>query len=302
MIYSTLQTLPADRAEFVRTWGALYWQFEDRESLYDQHIGAPYSAGDVRSLFEWKNGMPLSKAKRASVDRNFVGRRHELDTMSPTRSASEFLVQWPRVSAIWRIFWLHCWQPDRYPIFDQHVYRGMSWLGGWKDQELPRSQSDKLDIYLVEYLPAWRALGLQDRDDDRALWALGKFLKTKWAPLTTSSRVPHDSRLRTEQAREEGIERPLKVVYRITYPNGKIYVGQDLTNSINYFGSPDNSLIARDFTSEERRDFVVRREILWASDSASDAEVGAKEVEFIRALASNDPTIGYNRWPKVPHS
>jgi hypothetical protein len=28
-----------------------------------------------------------------------------------------------------------------------------------------------------------------------------------------------------------------KVVYKITYPNGKIYIGQDLTDSINYFGS-----------------------------------------------------------------
>jgi hypothetical protein len=27
------------------------------------------------------------------------------------------------------------------------------------------------------------------------------------------------------------------VVYKITYPNGKIYVGQDVTDSINYFGS-----------------------------------------------------------------
>ena len=30
-----------------------------------------------------------------------------------------------------------------------------------------------------------------------------------------------------------------KVIYKITYPNGKIYVGMDLTNSINYFGSPN---------------------------------------------------------------
>ena len=29
----------------------------------------------------------------------------------------------------------------------------------------------------------------------------------------------------------------MNVIYRITYPNGKIYIGQDRTNSINYFGS-----------------------------------------------------------------
>ena len=52
----------------------------------------------------------------------------------------------------------------------------------------------------------------------------------------------------------------MKVIYKITYPNGKIYVGQDRTNSINYFGSADNDQIARDFTRDQRRDFAIRRE------------------------------------------
>lgn len=90
----------------------------------------------------------------------------------------------------------------------------------------------------------------------------------------------------------------MAVIYRITYPNGKIYVGQDRTDSINYFGSASSELIARDFTQEQRRDFTVRREILWESETASRSEISAKEVEFILALNSNDPAIGYNRWPK----
>ena len=52
----------------------------------------------------------------------------------------------------------------------------------------------------------------------------------------------------------------MKVIYKITYPNGKIYVGQDRTDSINYFGSADERLIAADFIREQRRDFTVRRE------------------------------------------
>lgn len=42
----------------------------------------------------------------------------------------------------------------------------------------------------------------------------------------------------------------MSVIYKITYPNGKIYIGQDRTNSINYFGSASSALIARDFTPE----------------------------------------------------
>jgi hypothetical protein len=90
----------------------------------------------------------------------------------------------------------------------------------------------------------------------------------------------------------------LKVVYKVTYPNGKIYVGKDLTDSINYFGSASNGVIAADFTREQRRDFTIRREILWESATATDAEVHRREVAFIIELRANDPALGYNRWPK----
>ncbi len=91
-------------------------------------------------------------------------------------------------------------------------------------------------------------------------------------------------------------------VYKITYPNGKIYVGQDLTDSANYFGSASSALIAKDFTQEQVRDFTIRREILWQSATTSKAEVSRKENELILALRSNDPAIGYNRWPAFRNS
>jgi len=36
-------------------------------------------------------------------------------------------------------------------------------------------------------------------------------------------------------------------------------------------------------------DFIIRKGILWSSDSVPDAEVRANEVEFIVVLGSNDP-------------
>jgi len=90
----------------------------------------------------------------------------------------------------------------------------------------------------------------------------------------------------------------MNVIYKITYPNGKIYVGQDRTDSINYFGSADSDLIAKDFSREERRRFTVTREILWESETARPAEVTQKEIEFINSLKSNDPSVGYNLLPK----
>ncbi len=90
----------------------------------------------------------------------------------------------------------------------------------------------------------------------------------------------------------------MKVIYKITYPNGKIYIGQDITDSIAYFGSPNSKIIEKDFSREQRRDFTIRKEILWESKAATNKEVNEKEVEFIKLLKSNDPTIGYNRRPK----
>ena len=91
---------------------------------------------------------------------------------------------------------------------------------------------------------------------------------------------------------------PTKVIFKITYPNGKIYLGQDRSDSINYFGNASSELIAKDFTREQQRNFTIRKEILWESDTATPTELTAKLLGFIRALKSNDPALGYNRWPR----
>jgi hypothetical protein len=92
----------------------------------------------------------------------------------------------------------------------------------------------------------------------------------------------------------------MKIVYKVTWPNRKIYVGSDLTDWITYFGSPGKSLVEADFpTREARRDMMVRREILWESETASTGEVLRKEQELIVALRANDPAIGYNKRPPL---
>jgi hypothetical protein len=83
----------------------------------------------------------------------------------------------------------------------------------------------------------------------------------------------------------------MMAVFKITYPNGKIYVGQDRYASPRYFGSPDRHR---------------RREMLWASEPAIPSKptaqelklLNAKEREKILELKSNDPAIGYHRSPK----
>lgn len=92
----------------------------------------------------------------------------------------------------------------------------------------------------------------------------------------------------------------MPVIYRITYPNGKIYVGQDRTDDINYFGSASSALIAEDFDKQARRSFTVRRDILWEAECATRQEVNVREPAFILQLRANDPEVGYNQWPRLP--
>ena len=71
----------------------------------------------------------------------------------------------------------------------------------------------------------------------------------------------------------------MKVIYKITYPNGKIYIGKDLTDSMNYYGSASSTFIKKDFTREEKRNFTIRKEVLWESATATNQEVNGKEIE-----------------------
>ena len=89
-----------------------------------------------------------------------------------------------------------------------------------------------------------------------------------------------------------------KVVFKITFPNGKIFVGRDVTDTINFFGDVDADLVAKDLSSKQQRDFSIRKEILWESETATLEEVRTVEQAYIRTLGANDPAMGYNLRPE----
>ena len=86
------------------------------------------------------------------------------------------------------------------------------------------------------------------------------------------------------------------VVYKITFPNGKIYIGKDIGengHSIRYFGSWDNDIVSADFSKEQLSILTLTKEILF--ESSDKVEVSKKEQEFIKLYKSNSADIGYNR-------
>lgn len=87
-----------------------------------------------------------------------------------------------------------------------------------------------------------------------------------------------------------------KLIYKITYPNGKIYIGKDLTGTLTYFGSVNSRLVAADFSLEQQADFVIRKQILY--QSSCDRDLAKAEIQLILENGSNNPHVGYNRSPK----
>jgi hypothetical protein len=72
-----------------------------------------------------------------------------------------------------------------------------------------------------------------------SLRAFGRNLKVFFAQSMPASAVATDvCCLSASAVNLGGMAGRNKQVYKITYPNGKIYIGMDLTGSISYFGSP----------------------------------------------------------------
>lgn len=88
---------------------------------------------------------------------------------------------------------------------------------------------------------------------------------------------------------------PIAHIYRITFPNGKIYIGQDRTDDICYFGSACRAILTADFTREQRRDFTIRKELVEELVDATISMINLAERSWIERCRSYDPAIGYNR-------
>jgi len=93
----------------------------------------------------------------------------------------------------------------------------------------------------------------------------------------------------------------MKQIYKITYPTGKIYVGRDSVGSSKYFETPQMKIIKEDFATLPKHiqmDYTIRKQILFESETITESDLSKMEIKFIRHYRSNDPTIGYNRFPK----
>ena len=172
IIYEPINAAPE---AFIEFWAARYTGYDD--DFYEANVGQELTEARILEWFEWKNGTPLSGPKKNSVMRNFVARRNELALLTQEETVSKLLARFSEGGVIWRIFWLHCWQPARFPIYDQHVHRAMQFIQAGVREEIPVNDRDKIRSYIEQYMPFHaRFDGLPQRAVDKALWAFGKFV------------------------------------------------------------------------------------------------------------------------------
>jgi len=97
---------------------------------------------------------------------------------------------------------------------------------------------------------------------------------------------------------------PWGCVFKITFPNNKIYVGSDTALSarldyFKYFGSPRKAkteMLADlgDFLNQEKT-YVLKKEILYSRENVTVGEILQIEHKFIKSLDAKNPSVGYNR-------
>jgi hypothetical protein len=176
----------ASKKAFIEFWAAQVSarDLEQDQKLYTAHIDKPLSAQTLHALYQWKNQMRLSDAKRRSVQKKYVSLLPALRRLPQNTDPQAFLRRFAHGGAIWGIFLLHCWSRSRYPIYDQHVHRAMTFIRGERREEISGWGHDrKIKAYVERYEPFYRTFDdLHPRTIDRALWVFGRFLKTSRFP------------------------------------------------------------------------------------------------------------------------
>jgi hypothetical protein len=178
---------PASPREFVEFWALRY--FDSHENLYTGNINCPHhTAETLTALFKWKIGARFfTRTLERTVTPNFLSRIEEARALSPEISAEDFLNIFQGGGPIHRIFWLHCWHPQRFPIYDQHVHRAMVFIQHGRVEELGEySDEAKVAKYrecYIRFFETFRDVGIPfdlesdgvpSRKVDRALMAFGQ--------------------------------------------------------------------------------------------------------------------------------
>lgn len=124
--------------QFIEDWSNHYdYGMED---YYSNNIDKGLdSYENFLLLFQWKNGMPKISKKKQVIVNGFWDNKSVLKTLRKNFSWELFETTFnpSSSSAIWKIFLLHIVDKNKFPIFDQHVYRFHKYYNESIIEEIP---------------------------------------------------------------------------------------------------------------------------------------------------------------------
>ncbi len=170
-MHLSFQICAPDVPSFLEHWASKYTYAA--EEKYTNNIGKRLTKQSLQELFEWKNGTGsvIARRKAASISANYP-----LTFDGDKRD--RYLNHKRPGGAIWNIFFLHCLEPQTWPIFDQHTFRAMRYMLTGRIVEIGGTNKQKYETYESEYIPFIASLKASDqRTVDKALVTFGQFLK-----------------------------------------------------------------------------------------------------------------------------
>ena len=194
----TFSKKPCDFSEFVESWSKAYDKTYEEQNYYKPLYKSSKGEEDIRALYIWKNGMMKLSRQKESCLRNKILNKNKLSIINELSksfsedSEKEFRKEFKNIPAIWKIFLMHIIKHDKYPMFDQYVYRSYWYI----KYGLPEGKSlfelnnrEKENFYFENYIKFFRKIEDEVRSKytskqiDEALWAFGKFLKSDFSKL-----------------------------------------------------------------------------------------------------------------------
>lgn len=169
---------------FIASWSILYSY--SNEAIYKKAISKEVlSINDIQNLYVWKNGMKLSELKQKSLDDKIKSKRSIINKFKSNDKIDTecFKKEFKNLSAVWKIFLLHIINPNKYPIYDQHIHRTFLFIHKEDYTNISNTSitdKNKEKFYFDRYLPFIEANNIKDlKKLDEAFFAFGQFLNTR---------------------------------------------------------------------------------------------------------------------------
>ena len=140
---------------------------------------------DIQDLYKWKNGMKLSVLKQKSLDTKIISKLSIINALKydTNLDIEYFKNEFRNISAVWKIFLLHIIQPNKYPIYDQHIHRAFLFIHkeDWSNiSNTSINNKAKEQFYFERYLQFIESHNINDlKKLDEAFFAFGQFLNTR---------------------------------------------------------------------------------------------------------------------------